>query len=130
GTAEKSNFAACFSYGEKDFYLGNSPIWEAFRVVYRGTKRPFAIGGLALLAGYCSAELTGTKRAVSHELMQFHRKAEMAKLRAIMNSVFHFKKVDHFQLAPQEQPSLGASKEQHSHSRGQREQHRKEHSKT
>ena len=106
GTAEKSSIAACFSYGEKDFYLGNSPIWEAFRVVYRCTKRPFAIAGLALLVGYCSAEVTGTKRAVSHELMLFHRKEEMAKLRAILRSVLSFKKVDKFQLAPHEQPSV------------------------
>ena len=106
GTAEKNNIAALFSYGEKDFYLGNSPIWEAFRVVYRGTKRPFAIGGFALLDGYCWAALSGTKRAVSRELMRFHRKEEMAKLRAILSTVLSFKKVDHFQLAPHERPSL------------------------
>ena len=106
GTAEKSGIAAMFSYGEKDFYLGNSPIWEAFRVVYRGTKRPFAIGGLALLNGYCWAALSGTKRAVSRELMRFHRKEEMAKLRAILSSVLSFKKVDHFQLTPHKSPSL------------------------
>jgi hypothetical protein len=32
GTAERGNLAAAFSYGQKDFYLGNSPIWEAFRI--------------------------------------------------------------------------------------------------
>src|SRR6516165_12468776 len=43
GTAERSQFAASFSYGEKDYYLGGSPVWEAFRVAYRMTKRPFFI---------------------------------------------------------------------------------------
>ena len=32
GTAERSEFAALFSYGEKDYYLGGSPIWQLFRV--------------------------------------------------------------------------------------------------
>ena len=30
GTAERGTMAALFSYGEKDYYLGNSPIWELF----------------------------------------------------------------------------------------------------
>ena len=97
GTAEKSDIAAFFSYGEKDFYLGNSPIWEAFRIVYRGTKRPSA--GLSLLAGFFWAALNGTKRAVSPELMRFHRGEEMKKLRTILGSVSHLKKIDQFHAA-------------------------------
>ena len=50
GTAGKSNWAASFSYGEKDYYLGGSPLWQLFRVAYRATKRP--IDGLVLLSGY------------------------------------------------------------------------------
>jgi glycosyltransferase involved in cell wall biosynthesis len=101
GTAERGNLAAAFSYGQKDFYLGNSPIWEAFRIAYRCTKRPFGIGGCALLAGYCWAALTGMTRAVSPELMRFHRKEEMKKLRTILSKVLRLKKIDHFHLAPE-----------------------------
>src|SRR5258705_128105 len=53
GTAERGQLAALFSYGEKDYYLGGSPVWQLFRVCYRRAKRPFIIGGLALLPGYC-----------------------------------------------------------------------------
>jgi glycosyltransferase involved in cell wall biosynthesis len=52
GTAGRSSAAASFSYGEKDYYLGGSPIWELFRVAYRMTKQPVLIDGLALLSGY------------------------------------------------------------------------------
>ena len=38
GTAERSRTAANFSYGEKDYYLGGSPVWQLFRVAYRATK--------------------------------------------------------------------------------------------
>ena len=29
---------------EKDYYLGGSPIWQLFRVVYRITKKPLELG--------------------------------------------------------------------------------------
>ena len=100
GTAEKSDMAALFSYGQKDFYLGNSPIWEAFRILYRATKRPIGAGAVSLLAGYAWATLTGTKRAISPELMRFHRQEEMRKLRMILSRLLRLKKVDNFQIAP------------------------------
>lgn len=98
GTAERGVLAALFSYGEKDYYLGNSPIWETFRVAYRTTKQPLVFGGLAVLAGYSSAALRRMKRAVSPELMRFHRREQMNKLRTILGSTLRFKKVDNFRL--------------------------------
>jgi len=86
--------AASFSYGEKDYYLGGSPIWQLFRVVYRARKQP--IDGLALLSGYCWAALRRIKRPVSSELMRFHRQEQMAKLRSIFRALLRFKKVDSF----------------------------------
>ena len=98
GTAERGVLAALFSYGEKDYYLGNSPIWEVFRVAYRITKQPVLTGGLALLAGYSWAALRRIKRPVSGDLMRFHRKEQMKKLRAIFRSILGGKKVDNFSL--------------------------------
>ncbi len=57
GTANKGQLRALFSYGEKDYYLGGSPIWELFRVAYRMTKKPRLTGGCALLLGYSWAAL-------------------------------------------------------------------------
>jgi glycosyltransferase involved in cell wall biosynthesis len=99
GTAERSPLSAQFSYGEKDYYLGGSQIWQLFRVTYRMKKSPLILGGLALLFGYYWAALKRTPRAVSNELMRFHRKDQMRKLRAILLSLIAFKKVDNFSLA-------------------------------
>ena len=101
GTAERGIVASLFSYGEKDYYLGGSPVWQLFRVCYRSAKRPFIIGGLALLAGYCWAALRRTKRPISPELMRFHRREQMNKLRAIFGSLLRFKKLDSFRVATQ-----------------------------
>jgi hypothetical protein len=56
------------------------------------------MGGVALLAGYTWAALRRIKRAVSPELMHFHRAEQMKKLRAIFHSLLTFKKVDSFRL--------------------------------
>ena len=98
GTAGRSSMAALFSYGEKDYYLGNHPVWELCRIVYRMTKKPYIAHGLSLGAGYFSAAIRRMKRPVSPELMQFHRKEEMQKLRAILNSLLHLQKVDKFRV--------------------------------
>ncbi len=99
GTAGRSGLAASFLYGEKDYYLGGSHVWQLFRVAYRMTKKPVPLGGLALLSGYIWASLRRVKRAVSPELMRFHRKEQMRKLRAILRTLLRFKKVDSFRLA-------------------------------
>ena len=96
GTAEKGPLRALFSYGEKDYYLGGSPLWQLFRVVYRMAKRPVLLGGLALLSGYTWAALRRVKRAVSPELMRFHRREQMKKLRAVFCTLLRFEKVNSF----------------------------------
>ena len=60
GTAERSGLAALFSYGEKDYYLGNHPLWQLFRVAYRFGKKPRVTGSLALAAGNCGRPLDGS----------------------------------------------------------------------
>jgi len=98
GTAERGVLASSFSYGEKDYYLGGHPVWELLRVVYRLTKRPYIVDGVALGLGYCWAFLRRTPRPVSRELMAFHRQEQMAKLGAILKSVLRFKRVNSFDL--------------------------------
>ena len=96
GTAERGPLSALFSYGEKDYYLGGSPIWEMCRVAYRMGKRPRIAGGIALLAGFSWAAIRRMKRPVSRELMRFHRKDQMRKLKSVMGSLFRLQQVDSF----------------------------------
>jgi len=96
GTAGRSGVAASFSYGEKDYYLGGSPVWQVFRVAYRATKQP--VGGVAMLAGYCWAALRHTTRPVSLELMRFHRREQMKKLKSIFPKLLNRQKVKGFYL--------------------------------
>jgi poly-beta-1,6-N-acetyl-D-glucosamine synthase len=97
GTAERGRYASLFSYGEKDYYLGGHPIWELFRVAYRMTKRPYLLDGIAVGAGYLWAFVRREKRPVSADLMRFHRKEQMQKLRGILRALVTFRRVDNFE---------------------------------
>jgi biofilm PGA synthesis N-glycosyltransferase PgaC len=99
GTAERGDVAALFSYGEKDYYLGGSPLWQLFRGAYRMTKTPVIAGGVALMLGYAWAALRRTRRPVTPELMRFHRREQMKKLRAVLYALARFKRPDAFRLA-------------------------------
>ena len=100
GQLEKITWAALFSYGEKDYYLGGSPFWQLFRVAYRITKSPTRWAGLACSRVICWAAFRRVKRPVSPELMRFHRREQMKKLRAIFWTLLRFEKVNSFRLAP------------------------------
>lgn len=98
GTAERGAVGAMFSYGEKDYYLGGSFTWQLFRGAYRMTKRPLLVGGLALLSGFCWAALRRVARPVSGDLMRFHRREQMTKLKGILGSLIKFRKIEKFYL--------------------------------
>ena len=106
GTAERGPLQALFSYGEKDYYLGGSPIWQLFRITYRMANKPFIFGGLALGFGYAWAALRRVKRPVTRELMRFHRREQMKKLRTIFGTLLRFKKVDSFRVATEREADL------------------------
>jgi glycosyltransferase involved in cell wall biosynthesis len=98
GTGESNKIKSNFNYGRKDYYLGNHPLWEIIRILYRITKRPFVVGGLITMCGYLWALITRMERPISTELMKFHRDEEMRKLKAIFHSVIRFKKINRYDL--------------------------------
>lgn len=98
GTAERTAVAAIFDYGMKDYYLGGSPVWQLFRVGYRFAKKPYVIGGCALFLGYSWAAVKRMKRPVSRELMSFHRREQMQKLKTILGAMIRLNKIENFHL--------------------------------
>jgi glycosyltransferase involved in cell wall biosynthesis len=84
GAAKYNHLTARFKDGEKDYVLGGHPLWEIFRCLYQTSKRPFLIGGCALLAGYTCAFARRKERSVSAELMQFRRREQMVRLKRFL----------------------------------------------
>jgi biofilm PGA synthesis N-glycosyltransferase PgaC len=81
GTASSGKLLAIFSLGMQDYYLGGHPVWQLFRSSYQMRRRPYVLGGLFLWAGYLRGWLGRTQRAVSTELVRFHQREQMQRLR-------------------------------------------------
>jgi len=86
GTAGANEVISRFRYGKKDYFLGAHPVWQLLRGTYQVTKRPYLIGGLALIAGYVSGWASGAPRPVSEELMRFYRSEQLGRLKDLTMS--------------------------------------------
>jgi poly-beta-1,6-N-acetyl-D-glucosamine synthase len=82
GSAKDSVVGARYKLGQKDYILGRHPLWQLFRCCYQMSRKPFLIGGAALLAGYVSAKANRLDRPVSAEFVKFQRREQMEKLRS------------------------------------------------
>ena len=90
GATESNIWAARFNYGKKDYFLGNHPIWEVFRIAYQLTRKPYVFGGLFLLAGYLWAFLSRMERPVTGDLLEFHRREQIDRLMLILSEKLQF----------------------------------------
>jgi glycosyltransferase involved in cell wall biosynthesis len=80
GTGNNRPLMVPFHYGRKAYYVGGHPLWELLRGIFQMRNRPLIIGGLLFELGYMWAFITRMPRAVSPELMHFHRAEQMSRL--------------------------------------------------
>ena len=85
GTAGSSELRARFHYGKKDYFLGGHPVWQLFRGAFQMAQKPYVLGGLGLIAGYVWCWLTQHDRPISEELMAFHRREQMSRLKGLFS---------------------------------------------
>ena len=81
GTAQRGILTSRFKLGTKDYAVGNHPLWELFRAMRQMTMSPAIFGGLALGAGYLWTWIRRVKRPVSQDLVDFHRREQMQRLK-------------------------------------------------
>jgi hypothetical protein len=87
GASESNTWKARFDYGRKDYFLGNHPLWQLFRVGFQMMKRPYLLGGLLLLSGYFYSFASRMERPVAPELLKFHRQEQLARLKDLLTRV-------------------------------------------
>jgi glycosyltransferase involved in cell wall biosynthesis len=83
GTGGHSVLKARFKLGKEDYYLGGHPLWAFFRSIFQMKEKPYLIGGLLIFSGYLWGALTRVKRPLSEDLVSFHRKEQMGRLKKI-----------------------------------------------
>ncbi len=86
GETESNVWKARFDYGRKDYFLGNHPLWQVFRVGYQMLKPPYVIGGLILAAGYLYSLVARIERPITAELLRLHRREQLERLRNLFTN--------------------------------------------
>ena len=84
GATGSNTLKARFDYGRKDYFLGNHPLWQVFRVSFQMMKRPYVVGGVLLLSGYFYSFAAGVERPVAAELLKFHRQEQLERLKHLL----------------------------------------------
>jgi poly-beta-1,6-N-acetyl-D-glucosamine synthase len=84
GTALHSGLKARIRQGQKDYAMGNHPLWQAFRALYQMKQRPFLIGGLAIGYGYAKSMLSREEIPISRELVAFVRREQVQRLKRLV----------------------------------------------
>lgn len=86
GTATASPTKSRFVAGVMDYTMGNHPLWQLFRTLYQMGQKPYLVRGLVIGAGYVWPWMRRVKRPVSPELIRFHRREQMQRLRAALGA--------------------------------------------
>lgn len=84
GTGNASSILTWFKHGQKDYFLGNHPLWEIFRTLYQMSKKPYIIGGSFLFMGFSWSVIRKIHRPISQELLHFIRLEQMQRLKKIL----------------------------------------------
>jgi poly-beta-1,6-N-acetyl-D-glucosamine synthase len=82
GTGRKNSvISSRLSYGKKDYFLGNHPLWEIFRTFYQMKSKPYIIGSIIVFCGYIWELIKHEKRPVSKEFIKFYRSEQLNRLK-------------------------------------------------
>jgi biofilm PGA synthesis N-glycosyltransferase PgaC len=85
GTGNAHPLAVHFKYGQKAYYVGGHPLWVTLRGLFRMRQKPWILSGLLFEIGFWWALITRMPRAVSKELMAFHRQEQMERLKRLLS---------------------------------------------
>jgi biofilm PGA synthesis N-glycosyltransferase PgaC len=87
GTEGHSRLMAHFRAGVKDFSVGNHPLWELSRSLFRMRQSPVVLGGFMLLGGYMWSAISRRERPVPAAVIVFRRDEQMRRFREIVSSL-------------------------------------------
>ena len=83
GTASSGKLMARYKLGRQDYYLGGHPLWQLCRSILQMKNKPYVLGGVFLFLGFVWALMTGTERQIGADLIAFHQREQMQRLRGM-----------------------------------------------
>ncbi len=82
GTASAGHCRARFNDGKRDYALGNHPLFQLGKCLYRCGKPPVILSGLLSMMGYAWSAVRRETSGVPREVVRFVRQEQMRRLRA------------------------------------------------
>jgi glycosyltransferase involved in cell wall biosynthesis len=80
GTSHKNWWTGRVRHGFGQYFMGTTPLYMLVSAVYRMTRPPLVIGGLAMLHGYFKSMMNGNPRYGDDEFRSFLRRYQWACL--------------------------------------------------
>jgi poly-beta-1,6-N-acetyl-D-glucosamine synthase len=71
--------------GQKDYLLGNHPLWELFRSFYQMRHKPYIVGGLLVLASYLWNSIRGVEKTIPKDLMDLRQRDQLTRLKNVLH---------------------------------------------
>ncbi len=78
GSGSGSILRARFREGQADSTLRTHPVYEAAKLLYRMAEKPYVVGSLTRLAGYCAGNPEG---CIPEDVAVYHRREQLDRLR-------------------------------------------------
>lgn len=72
-----------FKQGRQDFSFGYHPVFEIVKCINRLREKPFVVGALLRLGGFCWSRLLDRRPAVSEAFVKFLRDEQVQRLRTL-----------------------------------------------
>jgi poly-beta-1,6-N-acetyl-D-glucosamine synthase len=80
GRGAGGRLKARVKYGKMFFMLGYHPLFQALRLLFRISEKPFLIGSIAEMVGFIEARLRFRRPALKAEIVRFLRREQMTRL--------------------------------------------------
>ena len=80
GSSQKGILTGRMRHGSGQYFMGTSPVYMLASAVYRLTKKPYVVGGAAMLWGYLRSALRGQGRYDDPAFRRFLRRYQWASL--------------------------------------------------
>ena len=88
GTGMWSGWSVRFFFGMEDYLLGYHPLFFLLKSIHRMRVKPYILGGFLMLFGYLFSYLSGKKKALPMDVVQYLRKEQMNKIKKKLKNLF------------------------------------------
>ena len=79
-SASSARLFVNFKDGQKDYFLGNHPLYQLVKVIYQISNKPYVIRGALMCAGYIWMFLIGYKRPVDRNFIKFRQQEQLRRI--------------------------------------------------